>query len=104
MGLFTPIKALDATGKRGKRTVAVGMGLTQGLHLLEQFRYTPQCVVRQVLPFEFCASTTDWALILSDFDNEQIGFVAGATRIALVCFFINFVRGKSVIRIQFVNY
>jgi hypothetical protein len=83
MGLFTRIKALDTTHKRGERLVADGIGQAQGLQLLEQFSYTPACNVRQVLPFEFGISSSDFALTLTDFDIAQVGFAEGATHIAL---------------------
>ena len=83
MGLFMRIKTLDTTHKRGERCVADGIGQVHGFQLLQQFSYTPACVVRQVLPFEFCVSNTDFALTITDFDIEQVGFAAGATHIAL---------------------
>ncbi|WP_282030837.1 hypothetical protein [Winogradskyella eximia] len=84
MGLFTRLKALDTTHKRGERCVADGIGQEQGLQLLQQFNYTPACLVRQVLPFEFRVSNTDLALSIADFDIEKVGFVEGATHIALM--------------------
>jgi len=83
MGLFTRIKALDTLHKRGKRSVANGIGQAQGLQLLEQFSYTSACSVQHVLPFEFDVSSANWALSLTDFDMAQVGFVDGATHIAL---------------------
>ena len=83
MGLFTRLKALDTMHKRGKRTVAIGIGEAYGFELLEQFSYTPACLVRQVLPFEFRVSNTDLALSIADFDIEKVDFVDGATHIAL---------------------
>jgi hypothetical protein len=83
MGLFTRIKALDTTHKRGERTVAIGMGQEHGLQLLEQFSYTPACDVRHVLPFAFAVSSTNFALTLTDFNIAQVGFVEGETHIAL---------------------
>ncbi len=83
MGLFTRIKALDTTHKRGKRCVFEGIGQEQGLQLLQQFSYTPACNVRRILPFEFHISDTDFTLTISDFDIQQVGFVEGATHMAL---------------------
>ncbi len=83
MSLFTRIKALDTTHKRGERTVADGIGQAEGLQLLEQFSYTPACAVRQVLPFEFGVSDIDFTLTISDFNIEQVGFAEGATHMAL---------------------
>ncbi|REE25708.1 hypothetical protein DFQ09_102299 [Winogradskyella pacifica] len=83
MGLFTRLKALDTTHKRGERCVANGIGQVHGLQLLEQFSYTPACAVRQVLPFELEVSSSDFALTLTDFDIAQVGFADGATHIAL---------------------
>ncbi len=83
MGLFTRIKALDTTHKRGERLVANGIGQAHGLQLLEQFSYTPACDVRQVLPFEFRVSDPDLALSIADFDIAQVGFADGATHMAL---------------------
>ncbi|WP_179320525.1 hypothetical protein [Winogradskyella helgolandensis] len=83
MGLFTRIKVLDTTHKRGERFVADGIGQAHGLPLLQQFNYTPACDVRQVLPFEFRVSETDLALSITDFDIAQVDFVEGATHMAL---------------------
>lgn len=83
MGLFTRIKTLDTTSKRGKRIVNQGIGQAQGLQLLEQFSYTPACDVRQILPFEFGVSNTDYALTITDFNMEQVSFAEGATHMAL---------------------
>ncbi|WP_179339045.1 hypothetical protein [Winogradskyella ludwigii] len=83
MGLFTRIKSLDTTHKRGERLVANGIGQAHGLQLLEQFSYTPACDVRHVLPFALDVSSSDFVLTLTDFDIEQVGFVEGATHIAL---------------------
>ena len=83
MGLFTRIKALDTSHKRGKRSVANGIGQEHGFKLLEQFSYTPACDVRQVLPFELDVSSANLALTITDFDMAQVGFVDGATHIAL---------------------
>ncbi|NRR92566.1 hypothetical protein HSX10_13410 [Winogradskyella undariae] len=83
MGLFTRIKVLDTTHKRGERCVANGIGQAHGLQLLQQFNYTPGCVVRQVLPFALDVSSSDFVLTLTDFDIAQVGFVEGATHMAL---------------------
>ncbi|WP_458626753.1 hypothetical protein [Winogradskyella sp. PC D3.3] len=74
--MFTRIKALDTTHKRRERSVAEGIGQAQGLQLLQHFSYTPACAVRQVLPFGFHVSDTD-------FDIQQVGFADGATHMAL---------------------
>ncbi|SDH52473.1 hypothetical protein [Winogradskyella thalassocola] len=83
MGLFTRLKALDTTHKRGERRVADGIGQAHGLQLLEQFSYTPACAVPQVLPFGLEVSSDHLALTITDFDIGQVGFVADATHIAL---------------------
>ncbi|WP_289046383.1 hypothetical protein [uncultured Olleya sp.] len=83
MGLFTRLKTLDTTNARGMRTVVNGVGQAEGLQLLEQFNYTPACDVLQVLPFEYGVSDSDYALTFTDFNINQVGFVDGATHIAL---------------------
>ncbi|MFC0604916.1 hypothetical protein [Winogradskyella pulchriflava] len=83
MGLFTRLKDLDTTNKRVERRVAQGIAHADGLTLVQHFNYTPACQVRQVLPFAFAIDSTTYTLTITDFDIAQVGFVEGATHIAL---------------------
>jgi len=83
MGLFTRLKDLDATHMRGKRRVAQGMAQEDGLRLVSHFDYTPACNVAQVLPFEFGIDSTTYSLTIPNFDISTVGFVEGATHIAI---------------------
>ena len=84
MGLFTRLKDLDAINKRGQRRVANGIAHSDGLKLVEHFNYTPVCNVGQVLPFGFAINSSNFELTITDFDINQVGFVEGATHIALL--------------------
>ncbi|WP_179008118.1 hypothetical protein [Winogradskyella forsetii] len=83
MGLFTGLKDLDTAHKRGERRVAEGIAHDDGLKLLQHFNYTPACNVRKVLPFAFAIDSSNFELTISNFDITQVGFVEGATHIAL---------------------
>lgn len=83
MTLFTAIKALDVVSARGKRQVFRGLEHDAGKALLRDFKYTPDCVLSQVLPFE---STMDWATYTFQFPKfsmDRVSFIAGATHVAL---------------------
>jgi hypothetical protein len=83
MTLFTRLKDLDAVHERGKRVVFEGVRTTEGIALLKQFHYTPDCDVRGVLPFDFDIDNGTYELTISHFDIEKVGFISGATHIAL---------------------
>lgn len=83
MTLFTGLKALDTENARGERRVFKGVATDAGKDLLRDFRYTPDCVIEQVLPFE---STMDWSthtFQFPKFSMEKVSFIAGATHVAL---------------------
>lgn len=83
MTLFTGLKALDTENARGERRVDKGVATDAGKHLLRDFRYTPDCVIGQVLPFE---STMDWTthtFQFPKFSMDRVSFIAGATHMAL---------------------
>ncbi|WP_417238100.1 hypothetical protein [Bizionia sp.] len=83
MTMFTQLKTLDTIHARGERRVANGLTTDLGKQLLQDFNYTPDCVVQQVLPF---ASSMDWAthtLAFPKFNMTQVSFIPGATHIAL---------------------
>lgn len=83
MSLFTELKGLDTLNARGERQVAQGATTAEGKRLLQDFNYTPDCVVEQVLPF---SSTMDWATYTFSFprfDIAQVALIPGATHIAL---------------------
>ncbi len=83
MTMFTQLKTLDTNNERGKRRVADGVITAEGKRLLQDFKYTPDCVLEQVLPF---SSTMDWATYtysFPTFNMAQVNFISGATHIAL---------------------
>lgn len=84
MGLFTTLKDLDLIHERGDRAVAMGINTAEGALLLKQFHYTPDCDVRQVVPFNFTVAANTFALSISEFDGKRIKFIAGATHIKLM--------------------
>jgi len=83
MGLFTKLKDLDATNKRGEREVGYGVTHAEGLALLQHYNYTPDCLVRRVMPFGYAVSASNYTLTISEFTMKQVGFIAGATHIEL---------------------
>lgn len=84
MGLFTTLKDLDLIHERGNRVVAMGLNTAEGAFVLKQFHYTPDCDVRQVLPFNFAVAANTFALSISEFDGKRVKFIAGATHIKLM--------------------
>lgn len=83
MGLFTQLKDLDAVSKRGERCVGNGVTQASGLSILKQFKYTPECDVKRVLPFDYTIDNSTFELTISEFHIKQVGFIAGATHIEL---------------------
>lgn len=83
MTLFTNLKKLDVVNKRGERVVYEGVDTAEGMALIRQFVYTPECSVRSVLPFVFDVDRTTYALTISDFAIKRVGFISGATHIEL---------------------
>ncbi|WP_308993239.1 hypothetical protein QLS71_014780 [Mariniflexile litorale] len=83
MRLFTQLKDLDLINKRGQRVVAEGIKTFEGLQLLKQFQYTPECEVQRILPFNFILDAHTFTLTISEFDIKHVGFVAGATHVKL---------------------
>ncbi len=90
MGLFTQLKALDVTSKRGERRVANGVTNAVGLPLLKRYAYTPDCDVRTILPFDYRIAEGSYALTISGFDIKRVGFAEGATHIGLTYGVLNF--------------
>lgn len=84
MGLFTTLKNMDLIHERGNRVVAMGLNTAEGAFVLKQFHYTPDCDVRQVLPFNFAVAANTFALSISEFDGKRVKFIAGATHIKLM--------------------
>ena len=84
MRLFTNLKDLDTHNARGRRRVARGVATAMGKTLLQNFVYTPDCSVRQVLPFDFNIESADDRVILSDFSVRDVKFVSGATHVELL--------------------
>ena len=83
MGLFTQLKDLDMVNKRGERRVGNGVAHANGLSLFKRFHYTPHCDVRHVMPFNYAIDALTFELTIAGFDMKQVGFIAGATHIAL---------------------
>jgi len=83
MRLFTGLKDLDSTNKRGERQVAEGAATTQGIALLKHFEYMPDCKVPALLPFNYNIDGATFALTFTGVDIEKVGFVSGATHIEL---------------------
>ena len=83
MRLFTQLKDLDVVNKRGERLVGNGITHANGLNLLKNYPYTPDCDVRNVMPFAYVVDATNFGLTISEFDIKQVCFIAGATHIEL---------------------
>jgi len=83
MSLFTQLKDLDTVNKRGERRVGQGVSHSNGLTLFKRFDYTPDCDVKRVMPFDYVVDSNTFELTISKFDIKQVGFIAGATHIAL---------------------
>ncbi len=83
MTLFTQLKDLDAVHERGNRVVFESVSTTEGISLLKQFNYTPDCDVRRLLPFDFEIDSSTFELTISHFDIKKVGFISGATHIEL---------------------
>ncbi|RXJ51512.1 hypothetical protein [Gelidibacter gilvus] len=83
MTLFTGLKALDTENLRGERLVGKGVATDVGKQMLRNFNYTPDCVIGQVLPFEFNIDWTTYTLQFSKFSMDRVSFISGATHVAL---------------------
>lgn len=83
MTLFTQLKDLDTVNERGKRVVFEGAKTSQGLTLIQQFDYTPDCHVSTVIPFNFHINVSTFELNISNFDIRKVEFITGATHIEL---------------------
>ncbi|OBX22110.1 MULTISPECIES: hypothetical protein [Bizionia] len=83
MTMFTQLKALDTINARGERRVANGLTTDLGQQLLQDFNYTPDCVLQQVLPFSFSMDWGTHTVVFPKFNMTQVSFIPGATHIAL---------------------
>ncbi|MCB0456988.1 MAG: hypothetical protein R2776_08125 [Flavobacteriaceae bacterium] len=85
MTLFTQLKDLDATSKRGQRKVSEGVATPNGLLLLQQFAYTPDCILKRVVPYPMEYDAASHTLTIIHFDIQKLPFAVGATHVEL-CF------------------
>lgn len=83
MRLFTQLKDLDALNTRGSRTVAQGVATAPGRLLLQQFNYTPACLVKNLLPFSMQVAPSTYVLTLTAATTKHLPLVAGATHVQL---------------------
>ena len=81
MRLFTALKDMDTINERGKRVVFEGANTAEGLTLIKQFDFTPDCHVKRILPFHFAVDGSTFELTISEFDIAKVGFINGATHI-----------------------
>lgn len=83
MTLFTELKDLDAHHIRGKRCVEEGLATAEGKRLIQDFNYTPDCVARQVLPFDISVEWTANRCLISGISMDAVPFIAGATHLTV---------------------
>jgi len=90
MQLFTKIKDLDFVNSRGNRCVGRGVETPSGIQLLENFAFTPSCIISEVLAASLHYDFDSRTLSVTNFDIKNVDFPAGATHIALTLGLLHF--------------
>lgn len=83
MQLFQRIKDCDTISVKGKRKVGNGILTSAGKELLQQFNFTPNCRVEEVVPMKAIYDEATCKYSVEDFDISLVRFPKSATHFEL---------------------